>query len=110
MPIFDGGSSTSALRTIDDSRQNVRLPCAIGALNGDSFLQRSTSTWIHWKSPDASANVLISSCVTVIHLPTATSLPIQPLSSATVLITTLSDMVTLLERFTASAATPGSSR
>src|SRR5688572_33383143 len=96
MPIFDGGSSTSALRTIDDSRQKVRLPCAIGVLNGDSFLQRSTSTWIHWKSPDASANVLIISWVTVIHLPTATSLPIHVLSSSTVPITSLSDIPTLL--------------
>src|ERR671912_294474 len=92
MTMFEGASSTSALGTIDESRQKVRLPCAIVVLNGDSFLQRSTSTCIHWKSPEASANLSISSCVTVIHRPTATSLPIQVLSSATVLITTFSDI------------------
>src|SRR5205085_6501689 len=40
---------------------SVRLPWAIGPPNGLSFFARSMSTWIHWWSPDTSANALIIS-------------------------------------------------
>src|SRR5437868_1667483 len=43
---------------------SVRLPCAIGPPNGLSFFARSMSTWIHWWSPDTSANGLIMPWVT----------------------------------------------
>ena len=42
---------------------SVRKPCAIGAPKGPSFA-RSGSTWIHWWSSVASANVLMRSWVT----------------------------------------------
>src|SRR6266540_3715077 len=45
-------------------RQSVRLPCAIVVPNGLSLFARSTSTWIHWWSPDTSANLSMSSWVT----------------------------------------------
>ena len=35
---------------------SVRLPWATVVPNGLSFLARSTSTWIHWSSPESSAN------------------------------------------------------
>src|SRR6266540_1502891 len=43
---------------------NVRYPCAIVVPNGP-FAAFSGSTWIHWWSPVASANVSICCCVTV---------------------------------------------
>ena len=42
---------------------------------GISFLARSTSTWIHWWSPVASANLSIISWVTVSHSDGPSSLP-----------------------------------
>src|SRR3954453_9830506 len=47
--------------------ESVRLPWAIGPPNGLSAFARSMSTWIHWWSPDTSANVLIMSCVISRH-------------------------------------------
>ena len=47
--------------------ESVRLPWAIVVPNGLSVLARSTSTWIHWSSPESSAKVLMSSWVTVRH-------------------------------------------
>jgi hypothetical protein len=38
------------------SADRVRNPCAIVVLAGLSRAARSTSTWIHWWSPVASAN------------------------------------------------------
>src|SRR5687768_10222031 len=39
----------------------------MGPPKGDSAVARSTSTWIHWKSPVASAKVFTCSWVTVVH-------------------------------------------
>src|SRR3712207_2709352 len=44
--------------------QSVRLPCAIVVPNGLSVFARSGSTWIHWWSPETSANLSMSSWVT----------------------------------------------
>src|SRR5688572_23352611 len=44
--------------------QRVRLPWAIVVPNGLSVLARSLSTWIHWWSPETSANLSMSSWVT----------------------------------------------
>jgi hypothetical protein len=43
------------------------LPCAIVVPNGLSDFARSTSTWIHWSSPESCANVSMSSWVIVRH-------------------------------------------
>src|SRR5690606_9960674 len=48
------------------SRDRVRKPWAMVLPNGPAAA-RSTSTWIHWWSPVASAKVLIWSWVTVCH-------------------------------------------
>ena len=47
----------SAFSNIAGSSDKVKKPCATGPPNGDSRLQRSTSTWIHWWSEVASANL-----------------------------------------------------
>src|SRR5687767_12852823 len=44
--------------------QSVRLPWAMVVPNGLSVFARSTSTWIHWWSPETSANLWMSSWVT----------------------------------------------
>ena len=46
---------------------SVRLPWATVVPNGLSFFARSTSTWIHWSSPDRSAKASMSSWVTSRH-------------------------------------------
>ena len=55
----------------------------VGAPKGPD-LARSTSTWIHWWSPVASANWLIRSWVTWTQSLTATSWPTSAASSARV--------------------------
>src|SRR5215210_5350986 len=64
MPILKPDSASKSWGLKLSSRQSVRFPCAIVVPNGLSVLARSTSTWIHWWSPEASANLLMSSCVT----------------------------------------------
>jgi hypothetical protein len=63
------------------SSDSVRKPCAIGAPNGPARA-RSTSTWIHWWSPVASANRLTCSWVMVSQSLTATSWPTSGGSSS----------------------------
>ena len=62
------------------SSDSVRKPCAIGAPKGPARA-RSTSTWIHWWSPVASANWLTCSWVTVVQSLMATSWPTRAASS-----------------------------
>ena len=71
----DSTTSTPASK-IFGSSDSVRKPCAIGAPKGPA-LARSTSTWIHWWSPVASANWFTCSCVTVIQSLVATCWPTQ---------------------------------
>ena len=50
-------STASLLKRL--SRERVRKPCAIVRPYFDSVLARSLSTWIHCRSPVASANASI---------------------------------------------------
>src|SRR4051812_46600425 len=61
-------------------------PCAIGPPYGLSALARSTSTWIHWWSPVASANRLTASWVTSCQSLVPSSWPTRPGSSAIVVV------------------------
>ena len=61
---------------------SVRLPWAIGPPNGLSAFARSTSTWIHWWSPEISAKPLIISWVTVRQSLGPTVSPTRPCSSS----------------------------
>src|SRR5688572_14324994 len=64
MPILNPASAMKSCSRKLSQRQRVRLPWAIVVPNGLSVFARSTSTWIHWWSPETSANLLMSSCVT----------------------------------------------
>src|SRR2546423_7111426 len=66
MPSTKPVDAISSLRK-PSTRPRVRFPCATVVPNGLSVLARSTSTWIHWSSPESSAKVLIISCVTSRH-------------------------------------------
>ena len=68
---------------------NVRNPCPIGPPNGDSAVARSGSTWIHWWSSVASANVFTRSCVTSNHSLTPSTCPFSEGSSASVVVVLL---------------------
>src|SRR5436305_6801104 len=61
-------------------------PCAIGPPNGLSALARSTSTWIHWWSPVASAKRFTASWVTSYQSLVPSSWPTRPGSSAMVVV------------------------
>src|SRR3954452_23228213 len=61
-------------------------PCAIGPPYGLSALARSTSTWIHWWSPVASAKRLTASWVTSYQSLVPSSWPTRPGSSAMVVV------------------------
>src|ERR1043165_6300684 len=64
------------------ARASVRIPCAIVVWPGSSRFARSTSTWIHWSSPVASAKRLICSWVTCCQSLTPISVPTADLSSS----------------------------
>src|SRR5829696_2746919 len=64
MPILKPSSALKSCSRKLSQRQSVRLPWAIVVPNGLSFFARSTSTWIHWWSPETSANLSMSSWVT----------------------------------------------
>src|SRR4051812_20116606 len=61
-------------------------PCAIGPPKGLSALARSTSTWIHWWSPVASAKRFTASWVTSYQSLVPSSWPTRPGSSAMVVV------------------------
>src|SRR5919108_6556163 len=63
MPILKPSSAVKSSARKLSQRQSVRLPWAIVVPNGLSFFARSTSTWIHWWSPETSANLSMSSWV-----------------------------------------------
>jgi hypothetical protein len=67
----------------------VRNPCATGPPNGDSAAARSGSTWIHWWSSVASANVFTRSWVTSNHSLTPSTCPFSEGSSASVVVVLL---------------------
>src|SRR5262249_47681194 len=69
---FWTSSSVEAIRGTSDS---VRKPWAIVLPPGISRLARSTSTWIHWWSPVASANLSIIAWSTVIQSDGPSSVP-----------------------------------
>src|SRR5262249_40616378 len=56
---------------------SVRKPCAIVVFVGDSTAARAESTWIHWRSSVASANLSIGSSEMVIQSLTPISRPIR---------------------------------
>src|SRR5947209_10717628 len=58
----------------------------MGPPKGLSFVARSGSTWIHWWSPVASANVLTASWVTSNHSLLPSSVPTSPGSSLIVVV------------------------
>src|SRR4051794_6068393 len=64
MPILKPDSALKSWSRKLSQRQSVRLPWAMVVPKGLSFLARSTSTWIHWWSPETSANLSMSSWVT----------------------------------------------
>src|SRR6185437_5935253 len=68
---------------------NVRNPCPIGPPNGDSAAARSGSTWIHWWSSVASANVFTRSWVTSSHSVTPSTCPLSEGRSASVVVVLL---------------------
>jgi hypothetical protein len=67
--------------------ERVRLPWAIVVPKGLSLWARSTSTWIHWSSPERRAKVSMSSCLTMRHSlgpiswPTRDFIPSTPCAS-----------------------------
>src|SRR4051795_12052743 len=61
-------------------------PCAIGPPKGLCALARSTSTWIHWWSPVASAKRLTLSWVISNQSLVPSSVPMRPGSSAIVVV------------------------
>src|SRR5215471_2867433 len=63
--------------------ERVKYPCATGLPNGDSRAMRSRSTWIHWWSPVALANLSIASKVISRQRVRPSSLPTSALSPAT---------------------------
>src|SRR6478672_2744601 len=79
------------------ANDNVRYPWAIGPPNGPSFA-RSTSTWIHWWSPVASANRSTRSCSIVTHSEVPSSSPTAAVTSSRVVNTRMShSIVSLVE-------------
>src|SRR6478672_1207770 len=79
------------------ANDNVRYPWAIGPPNGPSFA-RSTSTWIHWWSPVASANRSTRSCSIVTHSEVPSSSPTAAATSSRVVNTRMShSIVSLVE-------------
>src|SRR3954468_20811520 len=64
-------------------------PCAMGPPNGLSFFARSTSTWIHWWSPVASAKRLTCCWVTSNQSLVPSSCPFKPAASAKVVVVLL---------------------
>src|SRR5829696_3962519 len=74
---------------------SVRYPWAIGPPNGLSFFARSTSTWIHWWSPVASANLFTCSWVTSYQSLVPSSVPTRPGSSAMVVVVVVMGRVLL---------------
>ena len=85
MTLRDAGLISSLRKP--STRERVRLPWAIVVPKGLSLFARSTSTWIHWWSPESSAKVLMSSWVTVRHSlgptswPTSACIPSIPCTS-----------------------------
>src|SRR5215469_6628280 len=69
-------------KMVGASNERVRNPCATVPPNGLSFSARSTSTWIHCRSPVHCANSLMRRWSTVIHDETPISLPRCLASSA----------------------------
>src|SRR5919107_634324 len=82
MPILKPDSASKSWVLKLSSRQSVRFPCAIVVPNGLSVLARSTSTWIHWWSPETSANLLMSSWVSSRQSLGPIVWPTSPLSSS----------------------------
>src|SRR5215212_20859 len=82
MPILKPASAMKSCSRKLSHRQSVRLPWAIVVPNGLSFFARSTSTWIHWWSPDTSANLSMSSWVTSRQSLGPIVSPMSPLSSS----------------------------
>ncbi len=74
---------------IGTNSDRVRNPCPIGPPNGDSAVARSGSTWIHWWSLVASANVFTRSWVTSNHSLTPSCCPLSEGSSARVVVVLL---------------------
>src|SRR5918999_6098031 len=67
MPILKPDSALKSWSRKPSHMQSVRLPWAMVVPNGLSVLARSVSTWIHWWSPDTSANLSMSAWVTSRH-------------------------------------------
>src|SRR3954452_14289405 len=82
MPILKPDSALNSCSRKPSHRQSVRFPWAIVVPNGLSFFARSTSTWIHWWSPETSANLSMSSCVTSRQSLGPICRPISALSSS----------------------------
>src|SRR5919107_4749557 len=82
MPILKPDSALKSWSRKPSHMQRVRLPWAIVVPNGLSVLARSTSTWIHWWSPETSANLLMSSWVSSRQSLGPIVLPTSPLSSS----------------------------
>src|ERR1700742_1959722 len=68
---------------------NGRTPFPPGPPNGDSAAARSGSTWIHWWSSVASANVFTRSWVTSNHSLTPSTCPFSEGTSASVVVVLL---------------------
>src|SRR5918997_4469067 len=81
MPILKPSERNSWSRK-PSHMQSVRLPCAIVVPNGLSVFARSASTWIHWWSPETSANLSMSSWVTSRHSLGPMVCPTSSLSSS----------------------------
>src|SRR3954447_17184351 len=79
-------SMVSTCASSGTSSESVRYPCAIGPPNGLSFFARSTSTWIHWWSPVASAKRVTASWVTSCQSLLPRSVPTRVGSSARVVV------------------------
>src|SRR3984957_20498305 len=74
---------------IGTNSERVRKPCPIGPPKGDSAAARSGSTWIHWWSSVASANVFTRSWVTSNHWLVPSTCPFSDGSSARVVVVVL---------------------
>src|SRR5436853_2285539 len=87
MPPFSRGTTSYDITGSSDS---VRYPWPIVVPNGPAAA-RSGSTWIHWRSPVASANASIRSCGTSIHDDGPNSAPATRSVNATPLLCGLLD-------------------
>src|SRR3984957_19770402 len=97
---------------IGTNSERVRKPCPIGPPNGDSPVARSGSTWIHWWSSVASANVFTRSWVTSNHSLTPSTWPFSEGSSASVVVVLLMRLSpsTVPARIASAAGMDGDSR